>query len=122
MVDSPPRLESSYFATVGSPDHGGLFKGRLPDDTAAAMTSRSATRSHDLLPLPLGSDFNEIASNVVYDKWFKEAVKAINEMGGRGASVGCRASLCQRLALNGLAQGFAGIPECPPSVTVKSAL
>ena len=122
MVEFPPRPASSYFATVGSPDHGGLFKGRLPDDTAAAMTSRSSTRSHDLLPLPLGSDFNEIASNVVYDKWFKEAVKAISEMGGRGACVGCRASLCQRMGLNRSAQDFTGIPECPPSVTVKSAL
>lgn len=43
-------------------------------------------------------------------------------MGGRGASVGFRASRCQRLALNGLAQDFAGIPECPPNVTVRRAL
>ena len=87
------------------------------------MSSHPAARSHDLLPLPLGAALEAASHELTHATWLKEAVKSINEMGGRGALRGSeRTSLSQRLALAGLARDFACIPECPTDVTVKSSL
>ena len=115
--------ERADTASAGdTPASSGFVQGRLPVGSAAAMSSRSATRSHDLLPLPCGLALAEAASQLAFPDWFREGVKAINELGGRGASSVGKANLRQRAALASLVRAYDRIPKCPTSVTAKSSV